>query len=949
MQCVVALGQLPNARLDHIFPPGGQQGTDVEVTIGGPDLEDADRIVFSHPGITSQPKPSPASEWVPDPPPIANTNTYIVHIGENVASGVYDARITGRYGASTPRAFVVGASPEKIESSDHGSFDTSELIAVNSTVNGRVDRSQGDFYRVTLVKGQTVVIDLAAQRIDSAMDATLAIYDIHKRLVRRLRDIQRRDPLTVFEASEDGDYYLNVYDFTYEGGVNHFYRLTVADRPQLDFAIPSAIVAGSTSPITLFGRNLPGATETDMTLSDGSVLQRLEVSVTAPSIEQHTISASTAGFAEPQEMDALRFAYRLEVDGKSSNEIALGLATEPVIRESEPNDADRPQRIVVPCEISGQFATRRDDDWFEFSAQQGEQFWMDVLSERIAAPTDAYLLVKQVVIGQDGVTQLKDIGEADDGAARPGGAGYGNPSRDPLYQFTAPADGKYRVLVRNLNGLSRSDPRNQYHFVVRRPQPDFQLLVATQSPFNPDAAQPVRWAHNLRAGGKLALTVNALRRDGFAGPIALRVEGLPEGISCEPSIIAAGQGEGWLILRAEEKAAAWTGSLQVLGAAQIADETRENSAWSASMVWDTASKNGRMSSRLTHDLVVTVSPEQAPLVLGFGDTPVLTMSRGGQRSLPLRLTKHTETKEKLGWGLVNLPSNAKAEIQFADDQTEGQVKLTIEAAAPVGEYVIFVSGKPKVVYRKNPEALAAAEQRRNALAEKVKSLEAQHQEQLSAAKQAEEKLVELKKSVDGTMAKLASISEKSSAADELSAAQQEVVQAQQSVATAEKKLADQRQDNATSEANLKAAQAAVQQLEERVKQLTESSKPADRTYYVASNPVTLRITEAPIELAFNTNASSIAPGAGGYLDVTVTRHDGFTDAVSLEVIAPAEAQGVTVESGAIGKDEPTTRLNVKADATAAPGTYLFTVKAQLMYNGNQLQIERPVKLQIASP
>ena len=45
-------GQLPAARLDGIFPAGASPGATVEVTISGTNLDDVDRLVFSHEGIT---------------------------------------------------------------------------------------------------------------------------------------------------------------------------------------------------------------------------------------------------------------------------------------------------------------------------------------------------------------------------------------------------------------------------------------------------------------------------------------------------------------------------------------------------------------------------------------------------------------------------------------------------------------------------------------------------------------------------------------------------------------------------------------------------------------------------------------------------------------------------------------------------------------------------------
>ena len=45
--------QLPATQLSTVFPPGGQAGSSVEVTVQGSDLEEPARLDFSHSGITA--------------------------------------------------------------------------------------------------------------------------------------------------------------------------------------------------------------------------------------------------------------------------------------------------------------------------------------------------------------------------------------------------------------------------------------------------------------------------------------------------------------------------------------------------------------------------------------------------------------------------------------------------------------------------------------------------------------------------------------------------------------------------------------------------------------------------------------------------------------------------------------------------------------------------------
>lgn len=131
-------------------------------------------------------------------------------------------------------------------------------IAVGKVINGRTDQNNKDYYKVTLKQGQRIIIDCQAERIDSRMDATLAVLNKAGRDFARNRDTAGDDPIVDFVASLDGEYTIVVYDFTYGGGPEYCYRLLVHSAPQVDFVFPPSGTPGSQGPFTIYGRNLPG-------------------------------------------------------------------------------------------------------------------------------------------------------------------------------------------------------------------------------------------------------------------------------------------------------------------------------------------------------------------------------------------------------------------------------------------------------------------------------------------------------------------------------------------------------------------------------------------------------------------------------------------------------------------------------------------------------------------
>jgi hypothetical protein len=132
-----------------------------------------------------------------------------------------------------------------------------------------------------------------------------------------------------------------------------------------------------------------------------------------------------------------------------------------------------------------------------------------------------------------------------------GGPGYGKDSR---LRFTAPADGEYIVRLRDVRGLQGED--YAYRLTVRAPSPDFRLSVRPRNP-------------NVPAGGRIPVTVTALRLDDFDGPINVAIENLPAGLSATKGVIEPGQVSTTLLLSAEENAHLETAvPLQVNGKAQ---------------------------------------------------------------------------------------------------------------------------------------------------------------------------------------------------------------------------------------------------------------------------------------------------------------------------------------------------------------------------------------------
>lgn len=555
---------LPQTRVYAVFPAGGQRGTPVPVTVAnGADLDEATRLIFSHPGITAVPKTQPVEG---KEVPVANQ--FVVTIAADVPVGTYDVRAAGKFGVSNPRAFVVGDRPEVLETEPNNELAKAQVVTTGTVVNGRSDGGTDlDFYKFTATANQRVLVDVRARRLDSRMSPVVEILDANGRKLLLSRHSLRRDALADFTPTADGEYFIKVYDSVYGGSADHPYRLSLHAGPHIDFVLPVSVLPGTTAELTLYGRNLPGGQPSPFKVAGGKVLDMLKVQIPVPADGS---TAPTGELLGPAEGSVSGFTYSLPSPAGSSNAVSLYYASTPTGLEVEPNDnGAQAQKVVPPLEISGQFATRGDADFYAFDAKAGQILWIEAYGQRSGGPTDPYFIVQQVVKNDKGEETVNQMALVDDNPVNLGGNQFNTTGDDPSFKFVAPADGTYRVAVRDRYGESRGDPSLTYRLAIREETPDFRLAVVPAVPSADPNQIVATWETALRKGDSVALNVMAYRMDGYIGPIDVSVEGLPAGVTTRGTTVAANQNAATLVLTSTPEAADFAGTIKIVGKAKI--------------------------------------------------------------------------------------------------------------------------------------------------------------------------------------------------------------------------------------------------------------------------------------------------------------------------------------------------------------------------------------------
>lgn len=191
----------------HAFPSGGRRGDKVEFDLGG------------HRQSVTIPKDAPTWFGVPFDHPLTD-------------------------GRDLP--LVVGDAPERIEVKSP-ERSAAPLLTLPVTVNGRFAKSGAEaWYRVALKKGQTLQLEVTAQRhLRSSIDARLRVFDTAGKLLHEnddgrlfahpnqcAHDFGSADCWTHFAAPGDDVYLICLNDQNGTSGAQAVYRLTLTEaRP----------------------------------------------------------------------------------------------------------------------------------------------------------------------------------------------------------------------------------------------------------------------------------------------------------------------------------------------------------------------------------------------------------------------------------------------------------------------------------------------------------------------------------------------------------------------------------------------------------------------------------------------------------------------------------------------------------------------------------------------
>ena len=558
--------------IGYAYPAGGQQATTFQVKLGGQNLDDVNSVLVTAPGVSARvleyfrrlgnqevqllneqlkdlkaapataPAMAPAMEAAMEADQAAAvpgideaTQALIGHIERHVREAVQtpacasisnlvliemtiapdappgprELRLVTPRGVSNPLQFHVGQLPEstrkpmlaaslQVLGKEAAALrkrppeEAEERITLPCTVNGQMASGEVNRYRFHAEKGQRlVIITQARQLIPYLADAVpgwfqpvLVLCDSDGKELAYADDYRfNPDPVLLYQVPADGEYVFAIRDGLYRGREDFVYRISAGQLPFVTSIFPLGGPAGAAPAPALSGWGLAGA--------------KLDAPPAANSSGLVMLTASGSGH--------------------TSNRLPFALGDLLELLEIEPNDTTASaQKVSLPVIVNGRI--ERPDDWdvFQFTGHANDPLVVEVQARRLDSPLDS--VIKLTDAGGKVLACNDDCEDLT--------SGTNTHHADSYLMTNLPADGTYFVHIGDTAQHSGED--YGYRLRLSAPRPDFELRVVPSSV-------------GLALKSAATVTVYAVRKDGFTGPIKLFLKDPPPEFTAAPVVIAANQ------------------------------------------------------------------------------------------------------------------------------------------------------------------------------------------------------------------------------------------------------------------------------------------------------------------------------------------------------------------------------------------------------------------------
>ena len=577
------------AYIGFVYPAGGQQGTTVQIRLGGQRIDGVQSAVVSGTGVEAkvvdywrwlnnqevalmrenqrdlqrelkeqQKKKLNAkfddtkqrildrleprvSEWVNTPAnrSLASLAFVELTIAPDAEPGPREIRLVTPTGFSNPMMFHVSQFPESVRKP----AKTWILPTLGKEEGAEPKRPAEEIEAVVtvpcVVNGQIAAGQVNHYRFEAKQGQRLVISTNARHLLPYIADAVPgwfQPVITLYNAEGREVAYNDDYRFQadsvlyYQVAEDGEYVLTISDaifRGREDFVYRMTIAE---QPFVTAIFPLGGRVGEPLTVDmQGWNIDQAQLTLpptgSAPGL--YTVTASRAGLV--------------------SNQVPFAIDNLPEAIEQEPNnDRGQASKVQLPIIVNGRIGQSGDWDVFQFDGLAGETVVAEVTARRLDSPLDSMLKLTDAA---GNILALNDDHEDP-------GAGLNTHHADSYLMVQLPADGTYFVHLSDTTNLGGDE--YAYRLRISPPQPDFELRVTPSG-------------GGLRSKGAANVNVYAIRKDGFTGDIKVGLKDPPEGFLASPIVLKDGQEMLRLTVRTSLTSTPEPVCLSIVGTATVGD------------------------------------------------------------------------------------------------------------------------------------------------------------------------------------------------------------------------------------------------------------------------------------------------------------------------------------------------------------------------------------------
>lgn len=563
-----------------------------------------------------------------------------LRIAADAPLGSHRFRVRTATGLTDLRPFMVGALQEVNELEPNSDFAAPQAIPMNATVNGVADNEDVDYFVVEAKKGDRISAEVEGIRLGITLfDAYVSIMNAGRFELASSDDsaLVWQDGVASIVAPEDGKYIIQVRECSYAGNGSCIYRLHVGNFPRPMAVFPPGGKLGTSPTLRFIGDPAGEWTETVNLPSD------LTTPFTVFAKDAHGIAPSQNWFRVTDLESVL---------------------------EAEPNaDIPTATRGSAPAAMFGIISEPGDVDHFRFAAKQGEVYDFRVHARSIRSPLDPVLLLMNA-----------------DGAGLVANDDSGGP--DAFFRYGIPADGEYILQVRD--HLGNGGPHYVYSLEATKVKPQLSLQPA-------EFIQYVQPTVSIPKGRRAGLVMIGNRAD-VGGPLALRAENLPEGVTIEAPEMPANLNVVPVLFSATPEAAN-SGRLSDF-IAKLNDPNQAALQLEGHLQQTVTLVRGQNQvafwSEFTNRLPVAVTDE-VPFDIAIQE-PKAPLVRGGQMELKVVATRKEGFTAAIKIDMLWVPPGlgASGSIAIAEGQNEALIPINAAGNAELKTWQIAVRGQATV-------------------------------------------------------------------------------------------------------------------------------------------------------------------------------------------------------------------------------------------------------------